>query len=121
MPESMDSLTPPQPPAMDLKINDTNSLPKDTSNSNEFTDELTEHQREENTAKLSPEQRKEAENLLASASMFRGSHTKLGSSRSVVDSCFEVIEKYPGTTYELQARKILETIPAHQKKRYGID
>jgi hypothetical protein len=102
---------------------DSNSLPAEQSGHEQGGDEdqLTEEQRQENDAKLKPEQRAEAEKLLTGARMFRGSHTRLGSSRRVAENCFEVIEKFPGTTYEAQALEILESVPAHQKKRYGIE
>ena len=105
------------------KVADSNSLPEPEKDTEEVKEqeELTDQQRQENTNNLKPEQQVEAEKLLNAARMFRGSHTRLGSSRRVAESCFEVIEKFPGTTYEAEARKILDSIPAHQKKKYGIE
>jgi len=101
-------------------VKDSNSLPEATAPEGAAV-EVTDEQRQENTNKMLPEQQTEAENLLTAARMFRGSHTKLGSSRKVVEDCMLVIQKFPGTTYEKEARQILDSVPAHQKKKYGIE
>ncbi len=98
-------------------VKDSNSLPEPAA-ATDAADELTDEQRQENTSKLLPEQQSEAENLLTAARMFRGSHTRLGSSRRVVEDCMLVIQKFPGTTYEAEARKILDSVPEHQKRKF---
>ncbi len=99
-------------------VKDSNSLPESPAMPDAPSQELTDEQRQENTSKLLPEQQNEAENLLTAARMFRGSHTRLGSSRKVVEDCMLVIKKFPGTTYEAEARKILDSIPEHQKRKF---
>ncbi len=61
-----------------------------------------------------------AQNLLTKAKMYRGSHTRLGSSKRVVEACRELISTYPNTKYAQEAKEILRSIPAHQRKRYGL-
>lgn len=116
MPEFMPEQT---PPIKDTKPSDSNSLPSDKAQLTQ-DQELTLEQRQANTDKLTPEQKVEAENLLSQASMFRGSHTRLGSSRRAIESCLEIIDKFKGTTYELQAKEIIDSVPEHQKRRYGL-
>ncbi|AQQ08927.1 hypothetical protein L21SP3_00720 [Sedimentisphaera cyanobacteriorum] len=58
-----------------------------------------------------------AKRLLKKAEMLRGSYTRLGSSKKLIEACREVIETYPGTKYAKKAREIYESIPKHQRDR----
>ncbi|ARN55870.1 hypothetical protein [Sedimentisphaera salicampi] len=69
------------------------------------------------SSQLSETEEYKAKRLLKKAEMLRGSYTRLGSSKKLIEACREVIEKYPGTKYAKQAREIYESIPKHQRER----
>lgn len=73
------------------------------------------------TVVLSPEDEIQAQKLVEKANMLRKSYTRLGSSNSVVDTCNEIIRRYPGTVYAQRAREIYESIPEHQRKNHKLE
>ena len=42
------------------------------------------------------------------------------SSKTAVDLCRQIINEYPNTSYADEARKLLRTVPADERKRYNI-
>ena len=72
------------------------------------------------SVELTEEQRAQAQQLIQKARMYRGSHTKLGSSRKLVETCREIIKTYPGTEFEQGAKEILKSIPEHQRRKFGV-
>ncbi len=45
---------------------------------------------------------------------------KFLTSKMGVDLCRQIINEYPNTTYADEARKLLRTVPPHERKRYNI-
>ncbi|MGE4285312.1 MAG: hypothetical protein AB7F23_01710, partial [Phycisphaerae bacterium] len=70
---------------------------------------------------LSPEDEIHAQKLLQEAQMLRGSYTRLGSSKKLIEVLQEIVDKYPGTPYETSAREIYDDIPDHQKRNHKLE
>lgn len=70
---------------------------------------------------LSTEDEMQAQKLVQEAEMLRGSYTRLGSSKKLIEVLQEIVKKYPGTPYEARAREIYDDIPDHQKKHYPLE
>lgn len=102
-------------------VSDSNSLPEDSKTQDSKKKQSnTKSKKNKQYRQLTPEEEVQAQRILQKAQMFRGSHTRLGQSRRVVEACREVIEKYPGTIYEEQAKEILRSVPERHRKKLGI-
>ena len=97
------------------RVYDSNSVSGGSSKLEKKNDEP-----EKNYRNLTTEEELEAQKLIQRAKMYRGSHTKLGSSKRAIEACREVITKFKDTKYEEEAKEILRSIPEHQLERYGV-
>jgi hypothetical protein len=64
----------------------------------------------------------QAQKLLAYAQglFIPAGRQKFLTSKMGVDLCRQIINEYPNTTYADEARKLLRTVPPHERKRYNI-
>ncbi len=76
----------------------------------------------EDLRQLPPGEKAQAERLLELALMERKKARLPGAFtyKKMVETCREVIEKYPNTEQALKARRMLAEVPMHKRDRYNI-